>query len=75
MVGSTISVKNLEALKCISTSPMLLWGVTVVSVRQNTRGSTLGREKAYFTEKKSVMSKFQEFSRKFKRNGVCFNDL
>ena len=28
-----------------------------------------------YSENKSVRSKSQEFSRKFKRSGVCFNDL
>ena len=49
--------------------------VTVVSVLQNTHGSTLGRVRAHYSENKSVRSKSQEFSRKFKRSGVCFNDL
>ena len=55
--------------------PNVALGITVVSVLQNTRGSTLGRERTHFTEKKSVWSKSLEFSRKFKRNGVSFNDL
>ena len=50
-------------------------GITVVSVLQNTRGSTLGWERAHYSENKSVRSNFQEFSRKFRRSGVCFNDL
>ena len=50
-------------------------GITVVSVLQNTRVSTLGKERARYSESKSVRSKSQELSRKFKRNGVCFNDL
>ena len=50
-------------------------GITAVSVLQNTRGSTFGRERAHYSENKSVMSKSQEFSGKFKRSGVCFNDL
>ena len=50
-------------------------GITAVSVLQNTRGSTLGRERAHYSENKSVRSKSQEFSGKFKRSGVCFNDL
>ena len=32
-------------------------GITVVSVLQNTRGSTLGRERAHYSENKSVRSK------------------
>ena len=50
-------------------------GITVVSVLQNPRGSTLGREKAHFRWENSVEYNFQDFSRKFERNGVCFNDL
>ena len=50
-------------------------GITVVSVLQNTRGSTLEREKAHFREENSVKYKSHDFSRKFERNGVCFNDL
>ena len=50
-------------------------GITVVSVLQNTRGSTLGRERAHYSSNKSVRSKSQVFSRKFKRNTFCFNDL
>ena len=61
---------------CVSPSPMLIWALQlVVSVLQNTRGSTLGREGAHYSENKSVRSKFHEFSRKFKRSGVYFNDL
>ena len=57
-------------------SPMLIYmGITVVSVLPNTRGSTLGRKREHYSENKSVRSKSQEFSRKFKRSGVCFNDL
>ena len=57
-------------------SPMLIYmGITVVSVLPNTRGSTLGRKREHCSENKSVRSKSQEFSRKFKRSGVCFNDL
>ena len=36
-------------------------GITVVSVSQNTRGSTLGRERAHYSKSKSVRSKSQEF--------------
>ena len=50
-------------------------GITAVSVLQNTRGSTKGRERAHYSENKSVRSKSQEFSRKFKSSGVHFNDL
>ena len=35
----------------------------------------MGREKSHVSEKNSVKYKSQEFSRKFERNGVCFNDL
>ena len=55
--------------------PKVDLGITVVSLLQNMRGSTLGRERAHYSENKSVRSKSQEFSRKFKRSGVCFNDL
>ena len=64
--------------KLLKHFPNVDLGITVVSVLQNTRGSTLGRERAHFSENKSVRSKNQygkEFSRKLKRNGVCFNDL
>ena len=37
--------------------------------------ATLGREMAHFSEKKSVRIKSQEFSRKFKRSGVCLRDF
>ena len=50
-------------------------GMTVVSVLQNTCGSTLGRERAHYSENKSGRSKSQECSGKFKRSGVCFSDL
>ena len=50
-------------------------GVTVISVLQNTRGSTLGRERAHYSETKSVRSKSQQFSWKFKKSEVRFNDL
>ena len=55
--------------------PKVDLGITVVSVLQNTCGSTLGTERAHYSGNKSVRSKSQEFSRKFKRNSVCFNDL
>ena len=38
-------------------------GITAVSVLQNTRGSTLARERAHYSENKSVSSKSQEFSK------------
>ena len=50
-------------------------GITVVSVLQNTVDSTLRRENAHFRGENSVTYKSQDFSRKFERNGVCFNDL
>ena len=50
-------------------------GFAVISVLQYTRGSTLGREKGHFSKKTCVRSKPREFSRKFGRNGVCFNYL
>ena len=37
--------------------PSVNLGITVVSVLQNTRGSTLGRERAHYSENKSVRSK------------------
>ena len=50
--------------------------ITVVSVLQNMYGSTLGwGVRAHYSENTSVRSKSQEFSKKFKRSGVCFNDL
>ena len=54
--------------------------ITVVSVLQNMHGSTLGwggggGVRAHYSENTSVRSKSQEFSKKFKRSGVCFNDL
>ena len=72
---ATILVKNLENTCVRFLFPSVDLGITVVSVIQNTRGSTLGRERAHYSENKSVRSKSQEFSRKFKRSGVCFNDL
>ena len=74
-MSSTILVTNLETLGCVFPSSMLIWGITAVSVFQNTRGSTLGREREHYSENKSVRSNSQEFSRKLKRSGVCFNDL
>ena len=49
--AATILVKNLETL------PQCWFGITVLSVLQNTRGSTLGRERAHYSENKSVRSK------------------
>ena len=49
--------------------------ITVVSVLQNTHGLALGRVRAHYSENKSVRGKSQEISKKFKRSGVCFNDL
>ena len=39
---------------CLFPLPNVDLGITVVSVLQNTRGSTLGREKAHFGGKNSV---------------------
>ena len=50
-------------------SPNVDLGITAVSVLQNTRGSTLGRERAHYSENTFVRSKSQEFSRKFKTSG------
>ena len=55
--------------------PKVDFAITAVSVLQNTRGSTLGRERAHYSDNKSVRSKSQEFSRKCKRSRVCFNDF
>ena len=55
--------------------PKVDLGITVVSVLQNTRCSTLGRDRAHYSETKSVRSKSQEFSWKFKKSRVRFNDL
>ena len=49
--------------------------ITVVSVLQNTHGLALGRVRAHYSENKSVRGKSEEFSKKLKRSGVCFNDL
>ena len=67
---ATILVKNLE-----TPCPFVDLGITMVSVLQNTRGSTLGREKGHFSEKTCVTSKSRDFSRKFERKGFCFNDF
>ena len=45
---ATILVTNLETLVCVSPSPDVNLGITVVSVLQNTRGSTLGKEMGTF---------------------------
>ena len=55
--------------------PKVDLSITVVSLLQNRCGSTLGRVRAHYSENKSVRGKSQEFSKKFKRSGVCFNDL
>ena len=51
---AAILVKILETLVAVSPFPNVDLGITVVSVLQNTRGSTLGREKAHFTWENSV---------------------
>ena len=43
--------------KILKHFPNVDLGITVVSVLQNTRGSTFGRERAHYSEKKSVRSK------------------
>ena len=43
--------------KLLKHFPNVDLGITVVSVLQNTRGSTLGRERAHYSENKSVRSK------------------
>ena len=43
--------------KILKQFPNVDLGNTVVSVLQNTRGSTLGRERAHYSENKSVRSK------------------
>ena len=43
--------------KILKHFPNVDLGITVVSVLQNTRGSTLGRERAHYSENKSVRSK------------------
>ena len=73
--GPAILIKNLETLASVSPFSNVDLGITVVSVLPNTCGSTLGREKAHFRGENSVTYKSQDFSRKFERNSVCFNDL
>ena len=41
----------------------------------NTRSSTLGKERARLSENKGEKRECQTFSKKFKENGFCFNDL
>ena len=43
--------------KILKHFPSVDLGITVVSVLQNTRGATLGRERAHYSENKSVRSK------------------
>ena len=47
-------------------------GITVVSLLQNMRGSTLGRERAHYSDNKSVRSKYQEFSKKIQEKRCLF---
>ena len=55
--------------------PSVNLGITVVSVLQNTRGSILGRERAHYSENKSVRSKnlktFQKFQVKVSVSTIC----
>ena len=46
-----------SSTKILKHFPNVDLGITVVSVLQNTRGSTLGRERAHYSENKSVRSK------------------
>ena len=58
MDKTTILVKNLETIVCVSPSPMLIWGFLQWSqVLQSMHSSTLGRERADHSENKSVRSK------------------
>ena len=61
--------------KVLKHFPNVDLGITVASVLQNTRGSILGRERAHYSENKSVRSKNLKTFPKFQEKGVCFNDL
>ena len=70
-----ILVKNLGTLVCVSPSPMLIWVLQssqcfIIRVTQRR-----GRRGAHLSENKGVKSESTKFSRKFKRNGLCFSDL
>ena len=69
MTSIAILIKRLGTLVCVSPSQCWFGYYSGLSV------STLGRERAHHSTNKSVRSKSQVFSRKFKRNTVCFNDL
>ena len=71
---TAIPVTNLETL--VWFSPLQCWfGFAVISVLQNTLGSTLGKERAHLSENKGGRSEWKKFGKTFKTNGSCFNDL
>ena len=70
-----ILVKNLETLVCVSPSPMLIWVLQSSLCLKIRVAQHRGRRGAHLSENKGVKSESKKFSRKFKRNGLCFNDL
>ena len=50
-------------------------GIAVISVLQNMRGSTLGKEGAHLSENKGEKSEYEKFSKKFRKDELCFNEL
>ena len=70
-----ILVKNLETLVCVSPSPMLIWVLQSSLCLKIRVTQHWGRRGAHLSENKRVKSECKKFSRKFKRNGLCFNAL
>ena len=57
-------------------SPSQCWfGFVVISVLQNTLGTTLGKERGTFEWEQRCEEWMLEVWKKFKTNGSCFNDL
>ena len=72
---TTMLVKNLETLVCVSPSPMLIWVLQSSKCFKIRVAQHWERSGAYLSEKKIAKIECKKVSRKFTRNGVSFNDL
>ena len=70
-----VLIKNLEVFVCVSPSPMLILVLQSSQCFKIRVVQHQGRRGAHLSEKKGVKTECKKFSRKFKRNGLCFNDL
>ena len=72
---TTILVTNLETLVWFFPSLMLIWVLQSSQCSKIRVAQHWGGRGAHFSENKGEKSEYNKFSKKFKKNGFCFNGL